>query len=635
MLAKLKKLVRILGGLVALAVVIVLGLVLVYEAEGDRLLPSGDRRNAATYITVRDGVRIAVDTWLPADLSREVRVPTLMRSTRYWRTAATGPLGRVVMAVTRQTGVPEDVRLFNEAGYAVVLVDVRGSGASFGRRPSEFTREEALDLGEVAGWISAQSWSNGRVGTWGVSYEGNTAAMAAVAANPAVVAIAPQYADFDAYPHLLWPGGVFASGFIGEWGKLVQAMDRNDICALAGVGATMCPILKLLAPGVKPVDDMPEGRGSALLEEAVAQHETPDVSALAALGQFRDHPFVEGGGTISDVSINGYRPDIERSSVPIYSWAGWMDAGTVDGALALFSSFDNPVRLSIGPWSHGGGHNTDPFLADDAPTDPDRLTQARLLLDFFDHYVRDGAEDPAPGIGRVSYYTFGEGWKETPSWPPSGLEPTRWYFGESHTLGRAAPTDAEAADAHEVDFSHSTGDQTRWHTQLGGSDVIYGDRSLADGTRLTYTSEPMSVDTEITGAVEVDLYVSSTREDGAFFAYLEVVGPTGFSRYVTEGMLRAVHRAECPGPAPYPIWGPCHTFAEADAMPLVPGEVALVRFSLFNTSVLVPSGHRIRIALAGSDASVFDRYPPEGAVDWSLHRAAERPSGVVIPMRQR
>jgi hypothetical protein len=164
---------------------------------------------------------------------------------------------------------------------------------------------------------------------------------------------------------------------------------------------------------------------------------------------------------------------------------------------------------------------------------------------------------------------------------------------------------------------------------------VYGDRAAEDAKLLTYTSAPLDTDVEITGTVEVDLFVSSTHADGAFFAYLELVDPDGTVRYVTEGQLRAIQRAGCDRAPSYPPWGPCHLFERDRAAPMVPGEPARIRFGLFNTSVLVPAGYRIRIALAGHDASVFDRYPAEGDPVWSVYRSTARPSGVVIPMRVR
>jgi putative CocE/NonD family hydrolase len=629
----LKKAAIVSAVLVTVAVLVIGLLIRSVELPGEVLLADGTTRNVSQYVEMRDGVRLAVDVWLPENHHPGERLPTAMRSTRYWRAQDVGPLTRAQIRFTSTTPsdmMDADVQAFNEAGYAVVLVDVRGTGASFSDRQVEFGREEAEDLGEVAGWIANQTWSNGNVGTWGVSYEGNTAAMAAAPANPAIKAIAPQYADFDAWSQLLYPGGVFVQGFINDWGDAVRLLDAGDVCSLAEVSGFSCTMVKLATKGVKRVDG---SDAEQLYEEALREHQTLDVAAGAALAQYRDAPFGESDETIAGLSIHGYKEGIERSGAAIFSWAGWMDGGTVNGALALFSTFSNPVRLLIGPWSHGGGYHTDPFLTDDAPTDPPRAEQHGMLVDFFDNYLKESSTESAEGVGEIRYFTFNDGWKTTPSWPPGGFTATGWFFGEAGTLVRHTPTSSEAADEYEVDFTYTTGEQTRWHTQLGGGDVVYGDRAAQDAKLLTYTTEPMVTDVEITGTVEVDLHVASTHEDGAFFAYLELVDPDGTVRYVTEGQLRALHRKPCEVEPPYPLWGPCHSFSEEDAQPLVPGEPALVRFGLFNTSVLVPAGHRIRIALAGHDGSVFARYPTEGDPTWTVFRDRLRPSGVTIPMK--
>ena len=65
------------------------------------------------------------------------------------------------------------------------------------------------------------------------------------------------------------------------------------------------------------------------------------------------------------------------------------------------------------------------------------------------------------------------------AWPPDGFATTRWFFGEGGTLIRELPMSRDATDEYMVDFTHTTGYQTRWHTQLGGGDVV--DR-LGDAT---------------------------------------------------------------------------------------------------------------------------------------------------------
>lgn len=103
-----------------------------------------------------------------------------------------------------------------------------------------------------------------------------------------------------------------------------------------------------------------------------------------------------------------------------------------------------------------------------------------------------------------------------------------------------------------------------------------------------------------------------------------------------EGVFRVIHRKEVdPDSLPYRSLGPAHSFLRADAEPLHPGEVATIRFALIPTSVLLRRGHRIRLALAGADAGLFQRYPAEGTPVWTVHRDREHPSFLELPMRSR
>jgi hypothetical protein len=127
--------------------------------------------------------------------------------------------------------------------------------------------------------------------------------------------------------------------------------------------------------------------------------------------------------------------------------------------------------------------------------------------------------------------------------------------------------------------------------------------------------------------------MSSTTSDGALHAYLEDVSPEGRVTYVDEGIFRVIHRKEVdPKSLPYEPLGPAHSFLRKDAEPLTPGEVARIRFSLYPTSVLLRKGHRVRVALAGADASRFQRYPAEGTSTWTLYREEQRASFIELPV---
>ncbi len=585
---------------------------------------------------MRDGVRIAIDVWLPEALLDGERIPAIMRATRYWRAR-----DRVGVSLEESSNFGEAAR-FNRAGYALVLVDARGSGASFGVRRFELAEDEVEDYGEIVDWIVAQPWSNGRVGAYGVSYAGNTAEMLAVNRHPAVKAVAPLFNDFDNFGHLVFPGGILTVGFLQNWSDRVRMRDLNDICALEGETGADCEALRRRVTGVKPVDDDDTGE---LLAAAVREHEANTIPFASALEyEYRDDPFGPYGERHVGHrrSPSGHLPRIDSSGVAMFIRAGWLDAGTVNGTLGRFNTISNPQRVLIGPWDHGARNDADPFLPPDTPVRPSVEEQHAELIAFFDAHLKE-AEGPAPpGERSLSYYTLGSGeWTTTESWPPGGFETRTWHFGPSGTL-IAAPTaeregaDTEAADRYLVDFSATTGTRNRWYTNGGAGDVVYPDRAEEDRKLLTYTSPPLETDIEITGHPLVTLYLMSTEPDGAFIVYLEDVAPDGRVTYITEGQLRGVMRRTTDASPLYRKYGPHRSELRADALPLVPGEVAEISFDLWATSVLIRRGHRIRVALAGADADTFLRYPRNGAVPiLHVQRGRTYPSRIELPMRER
>ena len=585
-------------------------------------------RNQALHIPMRDDVRIAVDVWLPEEIEPGARLPTMVRATRYWRAR-----GLVDVPLERASNFDEAER-WNGAGYALVLIDARGSGASFGIRRFELAEDEVRDYGEVVDWIVAQPWSNGRVGAYGVSYAGNTAEMLAVNRHPAVKAVAPLFNDFDNFGHLVFPGGVLTVGFLESWSNRTRMQDLNDICGLSGVDGSECDELRRSqVTGVKPVDADLDG---ALLAAAVAEHEANTVPFGAALEyEFRDDPF--GRYDETDVghrrSPSGHLPQIEESGAAMFIRAGWQDAATVNGTLGRYNTISNAQHVFIGPWDHGARNDADPFRPDDTPVAPDAAARFTELVAFFDAHLKDGGSEQTPT--EINYYTLGaDRWARTEIWPPEGFEDVTWYFSAEGMLTREAPSATDAEDAYAVDFTATTGTRNRWYTNGGGGDVVYGDRRDEDAKLLTYTSAPMEVDTEITGHPVVTLHVASTESDGAFIVYLEDVAPDGTVRYITEGQLRAVMRAVTDDPPLYRKYGPHRSELRADAMPLVPGEVAEISFDLWATSVLIREGHRIRVAIAGADADTFLRYPRDGSVPvLSVQRNATYPSAIVLPMK--
>lgn len=602
------------------------------KLPGEQMTPAGIRQSRSMYVRMRDGVEIAVTIDLPPDLKPGNRVPVLMRTPRYWREPQIGWTLRMLVAL-HQASPPQELAdpqaaYLNRRHFAVLAVDARGSGASGGARAMEWSPAEVADMGEVAAWAARQPWSNGRVGTFGISYDGNAAEIAAAASQPAIRAVMPLYDNFDVF-FAIQAGGVAQRRQIQEWSDFVAAIDRDDVCGAQGDKGWSCWKDRLLTPGVRPVDADSNGRH---LAELVSQHHNVNVAEAVAKVEFRDDPM--GAFNLGDISPYGLRARIEASKVPMMVWCGWLDGGAGEDALIRYKNFSNPQVVVIGPLSHGGDYNVDPFASNHTPPVPLREEQFKMEADFFDRALRN--DTPEPIESSIQYYTMGEGrWHTTKIWPPPGLSADRLYFAEHNTLNVAPPSAASASDSYIVDFTASTGNQSIWATGFGGGDVVYPDRAEEDRELLVYTSEPLEADLEITGTPVLTVEMSSTTSDGALHAYLEDVSPAGRVTYVDEGILRVIDRKEIDAKnLPYEPLGPAHSFLRKDAQPLIPGEAARIRFALYPTSVLLRKGHRIRVALAGADASVFQRYPADGTPTWTIYREARQASFIDLPLRR-
>ena len=566
--------------------------------------------NEAIHIPMSEGHRIAIDVTLPAPLEPGVKLPTILYTTRYWRAKKDYP-------------VDEQDIFFTSHGYAFVRADERGTGASFGTWPNMWPRAAIADYRETVDWIVAQPWSNGSVGSTGVSYTGTTAQLLAATNHPAVKAVAPKFIEFDVYTDIFYPGGLL----------LEDLMERYiERCRLLDLNRWTNSIRGKPTDTVKPVDADHDG---SLLAAAVEEHRAtnPDFSRSLEI-TYRDDPIPGLGVTIDDFSMHGLREEIERSGAAIYGWGSWNDAYTADTVIRRFLTFSNPQRAVIGAWNHGGDRNANQYLPDYSPTQPSHMAQWLEDLRFFDFHLK-GVDTGVMEGPPVTYVTMGEQtWNRTSTWPIEGTAFERRHMNEGGALTVEPPASSEASDHYVVDFSATTGKGGRWHTEFQGTDVIYGDRAGPDELLLTYTSEPLEADVEVTGYATVTLYVTPTHTDGAFLVYLEDVAPDGHVRYVTGGELRALHRRLSDEAPPYRTLMPHRTYRRSDGSPLVPGEIAEIVVGLQPTSALFKRGHRIRVAIAGHDDGVFERSPAvEGEeVAFDLHRSVRHPSRIDLPV---
>ncbi|MGX4676204.1 CocE/NonD family hydrolase [SAR92 clade bacterium H246] len=590
----------------------------------------------SSYLTLRDGVRLAASVWLDKQaIKHSGPYPAIVTTTRYWRTSAF------------QGDRPEYqlyypcAAYYLSRGYSFVAIDARGTGASFGYRGAEMSPTEVEDIGDVIRWVAEQEWCDGRVATEGTSYTASTTLYSLVTAPTALKLGVCRAPDFDGYRHLLAPGGIVNHWFIDAWGETTAALDQNNAELLLAKGYMPPPVGgadNLL--GVRPVDD---DSGGTLLAQAIREHQANfNLAGQESTLAYIDNVVYDYHRVFFDPE---YQEKIEQSDIPLVIRCGWHDAGTQLGALAMFCSFNMPLRVTIDPWNHSGNGRADPFAGGDGTTAGERSfddvwgsTADWLDIAFGQNNGKTALQVSNQGIPAlhsrvVDYYTLGENrWKSTPVWPLPNTQWQRWYLASNHQLSQKALSDAPGCDVYQVDPLTTTGRDNRWFAQARLKPILFPDRREEDKKLLVYDTPPLGADTEITGHPVVSLQLSSSATDGQFFAYLETVDPDGRVRLLTEGQLRGLHRKISDQTPPYRMFGPYHSLMKKDAMPMVPGEITEISFDLFPISVLLKKGQRIRLAIAGADCDVFAPIPGCEAPELTIQRTSVHASYLDLPI---
>jgi putative CocE/NonD family hydrolase len=548
------------------------------------------------YVTMADGCRLALDVYLPnGDAGR--RWPTVLILTPYMRRFA---LASGTEGVESSPNTYRYREMFVPRGYALVVVDARGTGASFGTRDSFRSPRERADYKTIADWIVAQPWSDGGIGATGISYLGAACDFLASTGHPAVKAIAPLFAVWDTWTDNYYPGGMLIKRLALVYDELMLALDhdRRDLRHQFSYFANPA----LLGP--LPVDDDADG---SLAREAVKGH----------LANFRMPDFMtefkcrddalpyDPGFTPASFSPYNYLDEIPPD-VAVYAVSGWTDgAGYANGTLSRYLSLPNKnKRVLLGPWDHGARVNSSPWRARPEPEFP----VLGEVLRFFDQHLagRDtGLADEEP----IHYFAaHAEEWRSAKSWPPvTGSR--RLYLAPGRQLAEAQPNVAAIAEV-TADFTAGSGSQTRYE-RIAGIDATdyYADWPEREAKLGGFTTPPLDAPMEMAGHAVVSLQLASSEPDAAVFVYLSEVEADGTVRYVTEGVLRAIHRAEAPAPRKYRTTWPWRTFARADVQPMPIGEPQLLRFALLPVAWCFAKGSRIRLSIAGADADHFVQTP--------------------------
>ena len=583
------------------------------------------------YIPLNDGTELAADVLLPKHFQKAVKLPSLLTLTRYWRDFELRiPFKWFFSATDLNPYFKDFFPYLLSRGYALVNVDVRGTGASFGRWPYPWDRKSVEDAYEIIEWIIKQPWSNGNVGGYGISYVGTTAELMQATKHPALKAIIPMFNHPYPFTDIAFPGGVLNAHFLDDWGRFDLILDHNKIPDDFGI------LGKILMKGVKPVDN----GGREKLKLALKDHQNNgSVFDLASNVNFIDEQSPKEKVTVEDISVHHYIKEIEKSKAVVFGWGSWMDAGTADAVLRRFVTFDRNYVAVIGAWEHGGRFNASPYRSDQEDSSPSLIKQWGEMTSFFDLHLKGEISAPASNTKILHYYTLGEEkWKRTESFPIPGTKHQRWYFCEDNLLTTHPPTSETGSDKYKVNFEATTGIQNRWW-EMGGVrnlNIVYPNREKADRLLLTYTSEPLEQDVEITGYPIVTLYTTSTEPDCAFYVYLEDVHENGTVTYLTEGILRSIHRKICPPEdAPYKMLIPYHSYKREYALPMSAREIAEITFGLYPTSVLIRKGHKIRVAIAGHDKDTFERIPINGTPIFEIFRNAVHASFIDLPIISR
>eukprot|EP00898_Chlorokybus_atmophyticus_P004096 jgi/Chlat1/4688/Chrsp3S05648 len=364
--------------------------------------------------------------------------------------------------------------------------------------------------------------------------------------------------------------------------------------------------------------------------------------------EFADDISPQAGVCACTTSPFNLAPAVAASNVPMYYYSAWLDCTATAAILAFRNAAPHGSRLIIGPWNHGGFQHV-PLIA---KTEKHRFDHARNIVLFFNNFMRQHEvinEQP-----RVSYFVLGASiWRHGDTWPPPGVTQKTFFLHaalghaslpERGTLihanalrsggGLSTTLPSVGIDTHHVKYHLHPEGHSRWDS-MTNVDAFIKYRKLDCCGHLTYTSEPLAHDLELTGHAVAELFVASSDSDAELFVYIQEVDLADNVTYITEGCFKASHRKESTpqGRRAYTQLKdlPWHSYERADAQPLRLGEPELVRFSLMPIAYRFAQGRRIRVAIGGADTKHFRCDTSKPRTLW-IHCRADLPSRIVFPV---
>ncbi len=535
-------------------------------------------------VIMSDGVAIALDVHLPSGEARAL--PTIVSITGYGKS---GPV-----ATLENDGLVSH-------GYALVIIDDRGTGNSEGDWASFDARSQA-DYPELLDWIVAQPWSNGVIGLTGTSYSAITSLFAASSQHPNVKAVFGIVPAGDTYRDNTFSGGQLNTAFTPAWLGLSTALSVAGTSELPQLGSH---VLGAADFQLSTLADAALG-GDVAYDGAFWRTRSP----LEGVDKIRAPTFIVGG--LDDLFQRGQPMLYERL------------ARNVDS------------RLFIGPWAHTSAGKNLPS---------GRIpTLQNLRLQWMDHYLK-GIPTGTECIPKVTQYYRGvDEYRAAARWPVPGLKAQRWYLGADETLALEPPsTDSGSRTYVQIPL---TGLCTRSLNQWLGRGSFDAapcttNNQLDEAGPLTleYTSQPFETAMTVNGPIQADVWIVTDSSEAMVSVAVSDVAPDGSSRGLSNGLLSATHRATDNSRSRY-LDGqsiqPWHPFTREAVTEVARGEPMLLSVEVFPTSFVILPGHSLRVTLAPYD--VPHAMPPVEGILNSLVGIVEvlsdrsHPTSIVLPV---
>ena len=598
----------------------------------------GNKR-ISDYLTLSNGTRLAYDLFLPTKkgIPANKPLPVLFKYTPYTRTFTLFDKdGNNIIAGLFNLGWKEKAYLrirywFDKRGhimdavfrtkylenmlkhgYAIIVVERPGTGASFGVMNASF-EVGAKEVNEILNWIAAQKWCDGNIGMYGNSFQAMIQFAAVTTGHPHLKAIFPTSSGFDLYTSVTYPGGVYNKTFASFFSWSTSFLESV----------------------VTPVDSDTDG---SLLAQARKERRGSTLDKQSEVW-FKKFPFRDSttstGVKIYEGPANLYPllDRINQSGVPVYMTTGWYDL--FSGARDMFLWYANltvPKRLLVRPADHS-----------EVEKNQFDLNYGAEVHRWFDYWLK-GIDNGIMNEPTIYYYVMGApkkgAWQTSNQWPLAKQKLTRFYFSEGKTgsvdsindgfLRPESPDHMDAADAYTVDYSTTSGKYSLWYAVNWPRN--YPNMRSNDQKALTYTTPPLESDMEVTGHPVAHLWLVTKASDLDLFVYLEEVDGNK-SIYITQGNLRASHRALSKPPFNN-LNLPYHRHYQTDLMPIPAGELVELVFDLMPTSYRFHAGRRIRITITCADADNLETPVIDPAPKLKLLRDKNHPSFIQLPVVQ-